>query len=187
MATNSKIDLSKLVRAAANDDPEAWAELIVQITPMLRRAGAGFRLRREDLEDAIQNTWLQAFKRLGALRDPEALVGWLIVTVRREALRALQSALREVPSESSAMPAGVDPLTVEDIVLERERTAALRSAVQRLPFRQRSLLERMIAAPGARYGDLAEQLEMPLGSIGPTRERALTRLRGDDVLAHVAA
>jgi RNA polymerase sigma factor (sigma-70 family) len=156
------------------------------VTPLLRRAGAGFRLRRDDLEDAIQNTWLQAFTHLDRLREPEALVAWLVVTMRREALRSLQTVTREVLTDAVDCNEA-DPLTVEDIVLRREREAAVRSAVERLPQRQRSLLERMIAAPGARYGELATQLEMPIGSIGPTRERALTRLRDDGGLADISA
>jgi RNA polymerase sigma factor (sigma-70 family) len=187
MAPNHTLDLPTLVRAAAAGDDAAWTKLVAHVTPMLRRAGAGFRLRREDLEDAIQNTWLQAFAHLSRLREPEALVSWLVVTVRREALRTLQIGVREILTEDSPIPAGTDPDIVEDIVVQRERAAAVRTALTRLPARQRTLLERMIDAPGARYGEIAEHLEMPIGSIGPTRERALVRLREDDRLADFAA
>src|SRR3954454_1271955 len=170
MAPNHTLDLPNLVRAAAAGDDAAWAELVVHVTPMLRRAGSGFRLCCEDLEDAIQNAWLRAFTHLSQLREPEALVSWLVVTVRREALRTLQIGVREILTEGSLIPAGTDPETVEDIVVQRERDTAVRTALTRLPDRQRTLLERMIDAPGARYGELAEHLEMPIGSIGPTRE-----------------
>ena len=187
MALNHTVDLPSLVRAAREGDAAAWSKIVVHVTPMLRRVGAGYRLRREDLEDVIQNTWVQAYTHLAGLREPEALVSWLIVAVRREALRTLQTGVREIITEAAEILDAADPLTTEDVVFQRERGAAVRLAVARLPGRQREILQKMIAAPGVRYGELAEELAMPIGSIGPTRERALMRLRKDDRLVSIAA
>jgi RNA polymerase sigma factor (sigma-70 family) len=187
MSDNEKLDVAPLVRAARRGDATAWRELVVQISPMLRRAAGGFRLRSEDIDDVVQITWLQILKKLDTLRDPEALVGWLLVTVRRESLRTLQGGLREVPMHDVDGVTAVDPIRVEEIVFERERETVVRSAVDRLPARQRVLLLQMLSAPAARYGEIAKDLEMSVGSIGPTRQRALDRLRTDEgILALVA-
>jgi hypothetical protein len=42
---------------------------------------------------------------------------------------------------------------------------------------------RLLATPAPTYEELSEQLGMPIGSIGPTRERALARLREDPDVA----
>ena len=72
-------------------------------------------------------------------------------------------------------------------MVEAERVNELRKAVRRLPGRQRTLLETLIAAPDRSYADVSQRLGIPIGSIGPTRERGLTRLRGDARLAQVVA
>jgi DNA-directed RNA polymerase specialized sigma24 family protein len=68
-------------------------------------------------------------------------------------------------------------------VIERERRVAVRASVRRLPGRQRLLLCALLDRPGIRYEELSALLDMPVGSIGPTRERAFTRMRVDRQLA----
>jgi hypothetical protein len=59
----------------------------------------------------------------------------------------------------------------------RERDEALWSAFEALPCNCRVLLRAMLADPPPSYAELSEVLEMPIGSIGPTRARCLDRLR----------
>ena len=63
----------------------------------------------------------------------------------------------------------------------------MRAAVGRLPGRQRMLLSTFLRRPAASYDEISAALDMPVGSIGPTRERALSRLRDDSALAGVLA
>ena len=49
------------------------------------------------------------------------------------------------------------------------------------------LLSAFLRRPAASYDEISVALEMPVGSIGPTRERALIRLRDDAALAGVLA
>ena len=73
------------------------------------------------------------------------------------------------------------------LAIARERRAAVHGAVERLPGRQRVLLTSMLASPAPTYEQLSTRLEMPVGSIGPTRDRALARLRDDHDLARAVA
>jgi len=54
--------------------------------------------------------------------------------------------------------------------------------VRRLDGRKQLVLDALLRTPDASYVDLSERLRMPVGSIGPTRERALDRLRSDPSL-----
>jgi DNA-directed RNA polymerase specialized sigma24 family protein len=74
-------------------------------------------------------------------------------------------------------------MSPELVAIARERRAAVRGAVQRLPGRQRHLLTSLLASPSPTYERVAVALAMPMGSIGPTRDRALARLRVDPELA----
>jgi hypothetical protein len=49
------------------------------------------------------------------------------------------------------------------------------------------LLTSMLSTPAPTYEQLSTRLEMPVGSIGPTRDRALARLRDDPDLARAVA
>jgi DNA-directed RNA polymerase specialized sigma24 family protein len=54
---------------------------------------------------------------------------------------------------------------------------ALWSAFVRLPARDQRLLRMLVADPQPSYEEIGTALAMPIGSIGPTRGRALRRLR----------
>jgi len=78
-----------------------------------------------------------------------------------------------------------DPESPESLAIQRERRATLRGAVRRLPARQRRVISSLLGQPALTYEQISAALGMPIGSIGPTRERALARLRRDLDLASV--
>jgi RNA polymerase sigma factor (sigma-70 family) len=177
--------LGRLVHAAVRGDHRAWEQLVRLAGPAVRRAAAGFQLSRADIDDVAQTTWLRAYDRLSTLRDPEAFIGWLVVAARREALRLFQRHTPEILTDDTShfdARAGDGP---EDPLIESERADAIHGAVDRLPEHQRRLLRWILEHPGTGYAEIAAGLEMPIGSIGPTRERALNRLRCDDALIAV--
>ena len=61
--------------------------------------------------------------------------------------------------------------------LSREESRAVVVALEQLPCRARGLIETMALLPDAGYAEIAERTGMPVGSIGPTRGRALRQLR----------
>jgi RNA polymerase sigma factor (sigma-70 family) len=179
--------LAPLTREAAAGCEDAWRDLVARFDPMLRGIVRGYRLDAADVEDVVQTTWIRAYRNLDRLNEPGAVGAWLAITARREALRTLQRGVRELPS---AEPQPVDEAggeTPDDVASAQERRVAVRAAVRRLPGRQRDLLSEMLRRPCASYEEIAGSLTMPIGSIGPTRERALTRLRTDAALAGVIA
>jgi RNA polymerase sigma factor (sigma-70 family) len=182
MATLSENVVPRLATAAAAGDERAWAALVQRLDPLVRGVLRGYRLSAADAEDVVQTTWLHAFRHLPKLREPAAFPKWLTVTARREALRALQRGGRELLLEEPRPVREEAPVTIEQQVIDRECKDAIAAAVARLPQRQRSLLGAILRKPGVSYDELSVELSMPMGSIGPTRERALRRLRDDSAL-----
>jgi DNA-directed RNA polymerase specialized sigma24 family protein len=121
------------------------------------------------------------------MNEPGAIAAWLIVTNRREAMRTLQRRVREVLIHDDTGAEGAEPVSPHEVAIEGERRAAVRDAVGRLPLRQRRLLSSMLGGEEPSYLDLSMRLRMPIGSIGPTRERALDRLREDRELRRALA
>ena len=177
MDPRPEFDAEALVRRAKRGDERAWRELIAGFNGMLRRVAKGYGLAPQDVDDVVQTAWIRAFCHIGSLSRPGAIGAWLVVTTRREALRHLQRGVREILTEELPEPACADEYPTEVLALERERDLAVRAAVRRLTGRQRQVLRMMLARPGVTYDELSSELEMPIGSIGPTRARCLEKLR----------
>jgi RNA polymerase sigma factor (sigma-70 family) len=178
-------DLAVLVRAAAGGDEEAWRLLVRRFTPTLRSAARGFKLPAADVDDVVQSTWLAAFRHVRRLEKPEAFGAWLLVTVRREALRTFQRTVRELVTDEPPSPAAPEEEAADSVVIAKERREAVHAAARRLPQRQQTLVRALLSQRTASYEELSRTLDMPIGSIGPTRERALQRLRSDRHLTAV--
>jgi len=173
--------IADTVRRAAGGDQQAWCELVGRYGGMLRSIARTFRLSTADAEDAGQVTWTLLVQHVGRVRDPARIGGWLACTMRRECMRLSTRNRPEilVPGTDD------DPRTAADAadlpLLNEERAELIRSALARLPPRQRELLLALSPDPAPTYGEIAESLSMAIGTIGPTRAKALRRMR--DLLA----
>jgi RNA polymerase sigma factor (sigma-70 family) len=186
MTLRSRADLTRLTRAAADGDERAWTDLVTRLDAALRAVAGRYRLGA-DADDVVQTAWLRALDHVDRMHDPGAIAGWLVTTTRREAMRTLQRGVREVATDDVTAVEQADAATPETVALERERRAAVRDAVARLPRRQRRLMFALLTMPAPTYRRVARQTGMPLGSIGPTRDRAIARLRKDRRLAEAVA
>jgi RNA polymerase sigma factor (sigma-70 family) len=176
-------ELGALVQAAQAGDSQAWGSLLTRFSPMLRAAAREYRLQPADVDDVVQATWEAALSHIAQLREPEAIAGWLGVIVRRQSIRALRSRQREVPVAELLERDESHRPGAEDGLVRAEQQVAVRAAIGRLPGRQRSLVTALLSDSSPSYTELSAKLRMPQGSIGPTRERALSRLRRDRRLA----
>jgi RNA polymerase sigma factor (sigma-70 family) len=169
-------DLVAHVRRAADGDPAALTWIVERFDRSLRAIVRFYRLAPHDVDDVVQATWLQFLEHGRSLREPAAVKGWLSTTARRQSLRVLQRRLREQPSDDPAL--GEDMRVVDpcEELIAAERRAALDSAVAQLPVASRRLMTLMIARPGMSYEQVGEALGIPIGSIGPTRLRCISRL-----------
>jgi RNA polymerase sigma factor (sigma-70 family) len=165
-----------LVTSAIDGDEEAWNELFAKFNPLLRAIARTFRLNDEQRADAAQNTWMLLVVNIRTVRDPEKVGAWLSVTMRRQCIRIASARRREELRGEWRADELCTTEGPEDHVLRTERHAELWQAIDRLPARQRQLLQVLAATPKPSYQAVSAMLEMPLGSIGPTRERALRRL-----------
>ena len=142
-------------------------------------------------EDAAADTWLRFFRHLSeaegdpsrALRKPESVRFWLYRTAlnsMRDQFRgsARQADLSEkVTSEAKAR--GLTSYEQNDLanIEGEERRSLLREAFAKLNDGCRELLSLMSADPPLSYKDIAELVQRPVGSLGPSRQRCLKDLR----------
>jgi RNA polymerase sigma factor (sigma-70 family) len=166
-----------LVNAAAAGDHQAWNSLVQGFGPMIWSIARAHRLGEADAADVAQATWVALLEHLTELRDPARVGAWLATTARRECLRVLRGRERRVlygddcPEHESSDPGP------GDMLLLSERDAALWRSFARLRPSDQALLRMLMADPPPGYEEISAALDMPIGSIGPTRQRALARLR----------
>ena len=132
-------------------------------------------LDEEEAGEVFQQVWTELHRSLARLRDPDALPGWLAVATRRMSYRRAMERAKWVEGTFDEM---VDPrerpdAEVEKLELRRQIEAALDilgapcAELIRLLFFRSSPLS---------YPEIASWLDIPRGSIGPTRSRCLSRL-----------
>jgi RNA polymerase sigma factor (sigma-70 family) len=176
--------VTNLVAAAIAGDEGAWNELIDRYAPLVMSVAARHRLSDADAQDVSQVVWLRLVEHLAELREPRALPMWIITTTRNECVRLLRAARRTEPLD----PFGPNPADRRDqtpvdyAMLSAERHQALLEAMAELPERHRTLLLLLIEDPPLSYTTVSAQLGIPIGSIGPTRARAIERLRSSPTL-----
>ena len=175
-----------LVRAAAAGDQGAWDALVDRFSGLLWAVARAHRLREADAADVVQTTWLNFVQHLGAIREPDSVAAWLATTARRECLRTIGRNRRHVLTDQETNQQPAEPVpTPEDDALASERQALLRAALAELPPRCQELLRVLTADPAPSYEAVSAALDMPVGSIGPTRARCLERLRRSARLAGI--
>ncbi|MEU6568415.1 sigma-70 family RNA polymerase sigma factor [Streptomyces parvulus] len=125
-----------------------------------------------DLEQAV---WLRLLERLRTEGPPSDPHRWLRRAVRTEARRARRTARRERPYASE--PAGAAEHDPAQLVLAAARHRALRDAVRRLPGRCPRLIGALLSPRDLTYREIAGELGISQGSLGPERSRCLGCLR----------
>lgn len=172
-------DPGELVRRAAGGDEDAWLALVDRFASLVWSVARSHRLSVADASDVSQTVWLRLVENLDRLSEPERVAGWLLVTTRRECLRTLRWANRVTVTDGDVVDVRDhrSPPAVGDGVEERERATALWTAVEKLPERCHLLVRLLLLDPPPTYEAIGEALDMPVGSIGPTRSRCFDRLR----------
>ncbi len=181
LAARRRLDeaqVAALVRSAAAGTEQAWEQLVDEFGGLIWAVARSHRLRDADAADVVQMTRTRLVEHLDRLSDPGRVGAWLATTARRECLRQLHNGGREtLVGDEGALPEPVSPESVESELLCAERDEALWRGFARLRTSDQALLRLLIAEPRPGYDEIAAALDMPIGSIGPTRARALERLR----------
>jgi RNA polymerase sigma factor (sigma-70 family) len=172
-------NIARLVRCAAGGDTLAWERLIDQFSRLIWSITADYKLVESDAADVVQTTWLRLLEHIDRLQYPERVGSWLAATARNECLRSLARHKRLVLGHDTddMDEAPAHGPEIDERLLARERDQTVREALSRLPTRWQRLLEMLMADPPVSYAEISDELGLPVGSIGPTRGRCLSRLR----------
>jgi RNA polymerase sigma-70 factor, ECF subfamily len=161
-----------LVRLARDGDQAAFRLLVERHQPMVRARIRSMCANPSDVDDIMQESFLQAFIALDRLRDPDRFAGW-VAGIAANLCRGLRrrDQLTLLPDWPEPLhPAATDGLpSAEDL----DRADALRAAMAGLPAGQR----RAVALHY--YADMpAGQIGAAAGAARVSLHKARRRLRG---------
>lgn len=172
-----RMQTTTVVERAAAGDAAAWNELKGEYERTLRGIAHWMRVRPHDAEDAAQTTWLALWEHAATIREPASVGAWLACVMRRRCLALLQERRRELPTDDVdgwTAPAAPPPQTGPGVA--DELTTVLWRLVDGLPPRERTVIRALFDGSDRSYREIADELGMPIGAIGPVRMRALTHL-----------
>ncbi len=179
-------DDRQLVAACLAGEPAAWEALISRYQRLIYSIPLKARLSPDDAADIFQSVSLKLYEKLATLRDHDKISSWLITTATRECWRLAARNRREAAppgfgGEDDTNPTADIPATAPLADEEREmleRGQAVRQAIASLPERCRELLSILFYQPEEwSYAEIAQRMNMPVPSIGPTRARCLEKLK----------
>lgn len=177
---------AELARAARAGDSGSLGALFERYRPRLYALALRLVGYRAAAEDAVHDTFLVAIGRLGRLRDPAAVGGWLHAILRNRCLMELR---RRRPQDD-ALDAGLDELPddaacVERCIESRELREWVWSALGRLSEAQRVAVLLRYFGSYHSYEDVAAILGVPVGTVRSRLSDAKCKLA--DLLLRSAA
>ena len=130
---------------------------------------------------------MQFLSHADSIRDPATLLAWLSTVTRRAAAHVGHREGRLVPTDAPETGDGAG--SAEDDALDacrRDQVAdGVREALERLDETDRRLLLLLHHDDRPGYRDVGREVGRPVGSLGPTRQRLLRRLRRDADIARL--
>jgi RNA polymerase sigma factor (sigma-70 family) len=170
-------EVAALVQRARTGDRAAWEALVDRFTGLVWSVVRSFRFDDAAAADITQTAWLRLVEHLDEIHDPGHVGAWLATTTRRECLALLRRGRREIVAPYEDLERVDDGPPVDTALLDTERDAELWAALAQVPDRCQRLLRILMSSPAPSYEQVSAALDMPMGSIGPTRARCLSHLK----------
>lgn len=146
------------MRAARAGDESAFSEIVRRHSPRVFRTASRFLRRREQVEEAAQDTFLKAFTELDSFEERGSFEGWLARIATNTCLNIVRAASRR------------PELTVSDLTEDQAAWLDGRTASAAAERHEREERGRVAA-------DLADRV---LGTLAPEDRMVLTLMDGED-------
>lgn len=164
----------ELVAQARQGNPAAFGELVDRHRSAVYRAARAALGSHADAEDAAQDAFLAAFRRLDSFRGEASFKTWLLTIAWHQAINRRRSVVRLLrrvvepaanadggPADMEFAAAGPSP---EQSAAERQSRRAIRGAIAALSPKLRDAL--LLAQSGEHtYDEIGAMLGAPVGTI----------------------
>ena len=174
------LDDKELVRAVVDKDSAAIAELFDRYSGMLTALSLRILSDRADVEEILQETFLQVWNQAARYDSRRSSVStWLVLIARSRSIDRLRSRQVKLRTATAARQENPDMHTSPEgvgNVLMQERRRRLQEEMAKLPQEQRQVLE-LAFYGGMTQSEIAEQTRIPLGTVKTRTLLAMKKLK----------
>jgi RNA polymerase sigma factor (sigma-70 family) len=170
--------LSRLLVAVGQDhDISAFKLLFESLAPRVRAFIGGRTADRAMIEDVVQETFVNVWRKAHSY-DPAkaAAVTWIYTVARNVQIDLLRKTARLAVDPSDPVFVADDGASPYQQAAHARDKAQLQEALSRLPAEQREVLFLAFFAEKA-HSEIAQELGLPLGTVKSRIRLALARLR----------
>lgn len=173
----------QLVELSVSGDAEAFGEIVRRWERKIFALCFGMLAREDDARDAVQETFISAYRNLKNFRGEAKVSSWLhriavnqCLTIKRRAKTRSEDFLNEDESAEDrtfVAPAHLSPSRTTE---QTERLTLVRQAVQSLPTELKQVVV-MKEFEEMTFQEISETLELPLSTVKSRLYTALKQLR----------
>jgi RNA polymerase sigma-70 factor, ECF subfamily len=166
-----------LLAAARSGSSDAFDALAARYRPALTRYAYRYIRDRDEANDVAQEALYRAYRYLYRVESSRSFRNWLFVIARNVAYDTLRN--RERTALRAVVPGDLLPTQMpgpEELTLHDETKLSVRRALGELPGRYREPLE-LYYVSGLLYREIADVLDLPIGTVKTNIARAKRRLR----------
>lgn len=161
-----------LIRAAKRGHVNAFTDLVRNYHAFVYRTAYGVLQNQSDAEDVTQETFIKVHQSLKGLRDERTFPTWIARIAIRTALDVLNHHKRHAWTPLEADVVGHHPAVDPDADIRLD----LEHAFKQLDEEHRMILT-LREVQGFQYEELAQILEIPIGTVRSRLHNARHRLR----------
>ena len=179
------VDYEEQLRLAKSGDATAFEVLIQHFERLIYSIAFRMMNNREDARDLAQEALIKVYKSMDKCEDVNGFKNWVcrittnvcIDEIRKRKNKQAVSIDAHGDDEASILDAKPsDELTPEEVLLEGERVAEIKAAISSLSETHKALII-LREIKGLSYEEVAEALEMNIGTVKSGIARARLRLR----------
>lgn len=162
-----------IVRSAKQGDRESFAQVYDMIAPELYRVALYVLGNAQDAEDAVSETFVEAYKGIHNLRDEASFKRWMLTILSVRCKRRIGGYIKERKNldidELTELPsAGDDSPNPEHV--------SVRDALSSLTEQERQIVV-LATVQGYTTREVAEMLRLPHGTVSSKLHRTLKKLK----------
>lgn len=164
---------TEIVRSAKEGNKESFAQVYDMIAPELYRVALYTLGNAQDAEDAVSETFVEAYKGIKNLRDEGSFKRWMMTILSVRCKRHIAGYIKERKNvdiddilEEPSLPDGVSP----------SDKISVWDAVSTLPVDERQIII-LATVQGYTTREVSEMLELPHGTVSSKLHRTLKKLR----------
>lgn len=168
-------DDRELIAACLRGQLDAYGELVGRYQDRLFNAVFRFLGHAEDAKDVVQEAFLSAYQALGRFKGDSRFFTWLYRIAINHAVdqQRKQKSLQRLERQLETAGEGATP---EDALERQEENEKLRQALEYLSTEHRMVLV-LKDIDDLKYEEMAEVLDVPIGTIRSRLHRARLELR----------